>query len=837
MSKIRKKNTAECRKKEQPWAGSLYRLSAGGVGSMVVMIMIMQLIVPITQTLNAQELDVPPRDDQVRYSPADGDISGTNPPAFIWLPADDVDTYVLQYSRDRTFPPDQTATVRDIDITIHVPTNTVEPGTWYWRYGYHDGKEDRFSRARSFEIPVSAVDFPLVTARELMARIPQQRPRLFYSPELLEDIRSDTEGRYSFLNPVIQEAEKILAMDEPLFEEPEPWPGENYRPIYNRTWRAMRPYTQRMVTSALAYLYTGDERFAGEARRRLMHFMTWDVDGPSSALWPTELGMDIAENATPVFDWIYDTLSDEERRKCIEVLTARMEQIHRDVHRARPMESSPYSSHPGRMVGFVMEGGIVLAHEAEEATDWLDYTLKLLWSTYPAWGGDEGGWHEGVSYWRGYMSRIFRVVAELDRYGIPLKNKPFFQNTGYFGLYTGYPYRPTRAFGDGQISPVGTGYGELMYELSSLYQNPYFRWHAEVSNIQHSSGRAAVLYHDPDLSAKSPAKLPQSRVFYDVGLVAMHSNMSDPENNVLMLFKSNPFGAISHNHASQNAFVIEAYKEPLAISSGARQQHGSPSHREWMWHTRAHNSILVDGEGQVARQRSSSGEIIAYEEHEDYVFTTGDATAAYGGRLDRFHRHVLFVRPDYFVIIDDLITSGDASTFQWLLHAPVEIQVDQLNNVMVSRSGNARLTTRFLTPGNLEYRQHTGFTPEIYDPDRMWNQFHVTASTSKAERAKRFVTIMRVDRTDGEPAVRPGSPSTPRRELALRDIDEGNRNTLDDSLMQAKLLESKGGIALRLGYDLVLWRDSGERIVEAAGASSDRRMEVKKDFFRESGTR
>jgi len=822
----------EFKKKEHSLACKLNRLISKTGRSISISIIVIFLIAPITEMLNAQELDLSPRDNQVRYSPADGDVSGTNPPAFIWLPAENVDTYVLQYSRDRTFPPDQTVTVRDIDITVHVPTSTMEQGTWYWRYGYHDGNEDRFSRARSFEIPESAVDFPLVTAGQLIDRIPQQRPRLFYSPELLEDIRNDTDGRYSFLDPVIEEAEKILTMEEPLFEEPDPWPEENYRPIYNQTWRAMRPYTQRMVTSALAYLYTGDERFADEARRRLMHFMTWDVDGPSSALWPTELGMDIAENATPVFDWIYDTLSDEERRKCIEVLTARMDQIHRDVHRARPMESSPYSSHPGRMVGFVMEGGIVLAHEAEEATDWLDYTLKLLWSTYPAWGGDEGGWHEGVSYWRGYMRRIFRVVAELDRYGILLKNKPFFQNTGYFGLYAGYPHRPTRAFGDGQIGSVGRGYGELMYVLSGLYQNPYFRWHAEVSDVRNPSGRAAVLYHDPELSAESPENLPQSRVFYDVGIAAMHSNMADPENNVLMLFKSNPFGAISHNHASQNAFVIEAFKEPLAISSGARQWHSSPSHREWMWQTRAHNSILVDGEGQVARQRSSSGKIIAYEEHGDFVFATGDATAAYGGRLDRFHRHVLFIRPDYFVIIDDLITSGDASTFQWLMHAPVEIQVDQLENVMVSRSGNARLTTRFLTPGKLEYSQHTGFTPEMQEPERMWNQFHVTASTSEAKPAKRFVTIMRVDRTEGEPAKRPEPPSTSRRELTLREIDEDHRNTLDESLMQAKMLDSKGGIALRLGYDLVLWREPGERTVEAAGTSSDRRMEVIKDFFR-----
>ncbi len=780
--------------------------------------------------LYAQDLDRPPLDIEVDYSPADGDISGTNPPAFIWLPATDIDSYMLQYSPTRSFDPEHTITVRDIDLTIHVPVETLEPGVWYWRYGYHDGMQDRFSNVRQFEIPETAVDFPLVTADEMQERIPGHRPRLFFSPEQVEDIRTDTDGRYDFLYPVIDEARDILAMDEPLFPEPDPWPEENYRPIYTQTWQAMRPYTQRMLISALAYLYTGDERFADEARRRLMHFMTWDVDGPSSALWPTELGMDIAKNAYAVFDWIYDVLSEDEIQRCKEVLTARMEQIHREVHRARPMESRPYSSHPGRMVGYVVEAGIVLAHEVPEAREWLDYTLKLLWSTYPAWGGDDGGWHEGVSYWMHYMNSILRVVAELDRYGIPLKEKPFFRNTGFFGLYAGYPHRPTRAFGDEQIRPIDINHGRVMYDFSSLYKNPYFRWHSEISGVENPSERAALLYHDPDLQSRSPGELPQSRVFHDVGIVAMHSHMADPENNVLMLFKSNPLGAISHNHASQNAFIIEAFGEPLAISSGSRQGHGSPSHREWMWQTKAHNSILVDGDGQVPRRRSSSGEIIAYEEHGDYVYAAGDATRAYGGRLEQFHRHILFLRPDYFIIIDDLISAKNASTYQWLLHGPTEFQIDRTANVLISRSGNARLTTRFLTPQNLDYRQHTGFTPEMQRPSAMWNQFHLTASTLQAEVSQRFVSVMRVDRIPGEPVLRPEPPSTSRREIDIQAWDDSG--TPSQVLLQAKLLQADGGVALRLGNDLILWRETGQEQITAHGVTSTRDVTVKKDFFR-----
>jgi len=777
----------------------------------------------------ANGLDRPPSDQEVRYSPDDGDLTATNPPAFIWLPVEEAESYIVQYSRSESFHSDESVTVRNIDMTVYIPKEIMEPGEWHWRYGYSEEGEDLFSRTRHFEIPETATEFPLVSVDDVIAKIPDHRPRLYFSPELVEEIRTDTDGRYGHLTEdVITEAEEILAMEEPLFEEPDPWPEEDYRPIYYEAWRSMRPYTQRMVTSALAYLYTGDERFAEEAKRRLMHFMTWDVEGPSSALWPTELGMDIAENATPVFDWIYDVLTEDERRICKEVLTARMVQINRDVHRARPMEARPYSSHPGRMVGFALEGGIVLAHEAPEARDWLDYTLRLVWSTYPAWGGAEGGWHEGVSYWSGYMRRMVRVVHELDLYGVPLKDKPFFQNTGYFGLYAAYPGRPTRAFGDGHHHPLGDATGIVTYMLSNLYENPYFRWHSEQVGAG-ASGRKAARIYNPELNSEPPNDLPQSRVFDDVGIAALHSNMADPENNVMMLFKSNPFGAISHNHASQNAFVIEAFGEPLAISSGARQTHGTPHHQDWIWHTKAHNSILVDEEGQVARSRSSRGKIIAHQENGNYVYTAGDATAAYDGRLDRFHRHVLYVRPEYFVIVDDLERSDGSSTYQWLFHAVNEMEVDDENQVIVSSSGDARLALRFLHPGELEIEQKTGFDPPVEDPETAPDQFHLTASTIEPASSKQFITVMWIEQVAGLQAETRDESSSVSESSGIRTLE--NRGVSDEaviekSLQDAELLDAEGGLALRVGQDLILWKEEEEQQVRAAGITSTETMDV-----------
>ena len=177
-------------------------------------------------------------------------------------------------------------------------------------------------------------------------------------------------------------------------------------------------------------------------------------------------------------------------------------------------------------------------------------------------------------------------------------------------------------------------------------------------------------------------------------------------------------------------------------------------------------------------------------EHGDYVYSVGDATRAYGGRMSKFHRHIVFVRPGYFVIIDDLETSGSSSSYQWLLHSPERMQVDDVNRVVVSSSGNARLTARFLDPGNIELKQHTGFDPPVKDPvipprstGPTPDQFHLTVSTTGKSTSQRFVTVLWVDRVDSMLTALKGMTGGQHRE-AVKESESGNS--------AVKILENRG---------------------------------------------
>ncbi|MDX1285432.1 MAG: DUF4962 domain-containing protein, partial [Draconibacterium sp.] len=226
----------------------------------------------------AQELDRAPESGEINYYPEDGEIVASNPPPFMWLPVDGAQSYFIQYSSSSDFEPENTAEVSGLKITVHTPTEVMQPGSWFWRYGYIDKGQKKVSKTRSFKIPAKAVVFPFVPVEKVLSKIPKEHPRLHFSPELVKKIRNDKKGRFDHITKEeISKADEILKMNEPLFQEPKMWDEyDDYRPVYNKAWRSMRPYTQRMVTCALAYLYTGEQRYANEAKRRLMHFMTWD---------------------------------------------------------------------------------------------------------------------------------------------------------------------------------------------------------------------------------------------------------------------------------------------------------------------------------------------------------------------------------------------------------------------------------------------------------------------------------------------------------------------------------------------------------------------------------
>ncbi len=400
--------------------------------------------------------------------------------------------------------------------------------------------------------------------------------------------------------------------------------------------------------------------------------------------------------------------------------------------------------------------------DVSEAEDWLDYALNIFYSVYPAWSDDDGGWHEGLSYWAGYMSKavwwfdVAKAALRIDGF-----KKPFFSKVGDYALWMAPPGSPNMGFGDLSYSRPSSSWRPFVEYYARQMQNGYWYWWTLQWQGRPEGGILGFLHAAlPPVEPKPPGDLPSSKVFEGIGVASSHLTLLNSSRDVHFLFKSSPRGSWSHGHNPQNSFQLNAYGEALLTTCVYRDWHGSPFHTKWCWSTRAHNAILVNEKGQIEHTPAPVGRIVNWRLGEDYDYLSGDATAAYDS-LKRYLRHVAFVKlknapneppSDAIIVLYDDLVAKQPATFQFMLHALTEFSLDENGTRLDVKQRRAGVTIQYLSPERLQLSQSSGYDPppEVTFP----NQWHVKATTTKPLEQLGVLTVIVPYREGAKPEWR-----------------------------------------------------------------------------------
>ncbi|MBU0610057.1 MAG: DUF4962 domain-containing protein, partial [Armatimonadetes bacterium] len=693
------------------------------------------------------------RDDALMmpWRPGVGRVVLQNPPDFSWPPQPGAASYEFALSRDPQFPADQTATART-PYNVYSHRATLAEGTWHWRMRFHDaaGTASEWSAPRPFVVTAAATPFPVPPPEELLARIPQGHPRVYATAASLAAFRAPMQGAKKEWWERFQSRLESWLQKEIEKEPPSEWrlgdrPGGG--PLTDADIQAgnkLRGYVgainTRLQDLAFGYLLSGERKYADKAIAQMMEMATWDPLGVTSYKNQDQVFRDIAWMTATAYDWCYDVMTPQQRDKIREAILVRARTLYRDFTDTRSIVEYPYDSHGITAYGYLGTIAIALAHETEEADGWFKFVAATYPAVFPPWGGEEGGWSQGVGYWK--WSQHFAWVffdALQSATGLNMYDKAYCRNNGWYKSYMHPPWCDRHHFGDGNHGPPDSTDQSNLARYATEYRNPYFQWYARSLPYRLDFGLYSYWWHDDTVPAKPPADLPQGRYFPDIGWVAMHSDLSDPD-DVMLMFKSSPYGSYNHSHADQNSFVLYAYGEPLLIDSGYYDWYGSGHDVGFTRQTKAHNDILVNGEGQPIFDATAKGQILRHFTSPAVDYTLGDATPAYKGKLTKFQRHILYLRPSGFLIIDDL-EAPKPSTFTWCLHAEQEMQLRPEQQEVVVTRGNARCLVKFLVPQGLKLEQTDQFTPPSVR--KLANEWHTTATTVEQATKLRFITFVR----------------------------------------------------------------------------------------------
>ncbi|MFH0945686.1 MAG: DUF4962 domain-containing protein [Planctomycetota bacterium] len=379
----------------------------------------------------------PARPGEWGFRPAEGRIEAVTPPGFSWRPQEQAANYELEITGG-----DARRSYEGIGFSVFCPPDTLVPGTYSWRFRYldRDGDRSAWSRERAFTIAEEAEPFPLAGREELLARIPTEHPRLFLRPEQVAELREAARGkRKEAFNELIASCNQLLASPPPS-EEPPKYPqgmatkSEEWREV----WWGNRVYTIKTLESAATLAFTGliaeKPAYQELAKRLLLDAARWDPQGATGYRYNDEAGMPYAYHFSRAYTFLHPVLSDEEKELCRKVMLERGREIYR--HLCPGHLWRPYSSHSNRAWHFLGEVGIAFKDEIPEAGDWVWFAANVFRCVYPVWSDDDGGWHEGTSYWLSYVGRftwwadVMRAALGLDAYQMP-----YFSRVGDYALY------------------------------------------------------------------------------------------------------------------------------------------------------------------------------------------------------------------------------------------------------------------------------------------------------------------------------------------------------------------------------------------------------------------
>ncbi|MFC1719142.1 heparinase II/III family protein [Candidatus Poribacteria bacterium] len=559
-----------------------------------------------------------------------------------------------------------------------------------------------------------------------------------------------------------------------------------------------RASAQALHEVAIAYALTGKKEYSDRGIDYLERLSQRDFGrNPSSVLGNGEYLDCMAWG----YDVLYDRLTEAQRQTVRQRLDL---EAHWLWVQARTLSKDTvhgwWSSDHANNWQAVAAGGLGMAAlsllgESSNAEMWLGEAIAQMKMLLNHGFDSDGAYFESPMYHKytmNYMTPFATALLRAGRGNLFEYRDGVLQKTCLYNLYMIEPTRDHFApFNDGRRlagnPPQGLHPADAYFaRLASVYQDGLLRWLFDkmfglerrfpVWNFQHGHPDAVVWYDDtvPVENPDTSPRLALARYWPEHGRVALRTGWNDPD-GILFAMECGEYG--SHGHADQGSFVLTAYGEHLVDDIG---------YGGWEATSEAHSVTLIDGEGQ--RKGGMLGSINDFVHTEAMDYFEADSTQAYNTEdspTQLVKRHVLFMRPGYFVIVDELRKDDQPQQYEWLLHSRVHpVKTD----IQIRKSGEIRFQNEGAA---LDIRMLATDVPQPEVVDKQEHRFLRVGLSQKTVEATFFALLYPTSTEHSLPSV-----------TTIR----------TDDLM-----------GMEIGSDIVLWSQNGASW-EHAGMKTDARF-------------
>ncbi len=447
-----------------------------------------------------------------------------------------------------------------------------------------------------------------------------------------------------------------------------------------------RTYGCYLTHLVAAYRLTGERPYFDAACRYLEAFIARDS-------WTVDLMYGHWSHGVALaYDWLYHELDASLRERTADALYRHARRLFEDWVSYQSAAPVAYAwNHTAVPHCGLMAAGCAIWGDLSGVGPLLRMGLEKARIMVDSLGPD-GASAEGLAYGQYHNDYLVRsMVLAHELLGLDLfEDCTFFRQYSRFMLYSQLPrcaWRETKVFvqlGDSN-GDTWCGPDPQLRMVARRYRDGLAQGLADAIAAAGSSADYGVFaepfWYDETVAPEHPDSLPLLHHLADKDIVMMRSDWGDQASVFLIKcgpnsghhaarrYKQDVSGG--HMHPDAGHVMLHALGEWLLVDDGYMLKR-----------TSYQNTVLINGIGQEGegytwfedlpfRQGHPEGRILRVETLDDVDVVAADAAPPYkaAARLRKFLRHALYVRPDVWILVDEL-QADVASTYDLRFHAP-----------------------------------------------------------------------------------------------------------------------------------------------------------------------
>ena len=457
-----------------------------------------------------------------------------------------------------------------------------------------------------------------------------------------------------------------------------------------------------VLTCAMAYRLTGDDRFLARAKSDLLTVAAFPDWNPRHFLSVGEMSFAVAIG----YDWLYRQLQPSERAVIRQALLDKSLSFADSAYRsggptAREFLWAVDTNNQNQVCNSgLLSAALAVADQEPALARAIIAGVRMSLPRGMSAYSPDGGYPEGPGYWTYGTTYAVIALAEPESAlgtDFGLASAPGFDRTAnyYEGVEgpSGLVFNYADSTDDLQNSPARAWLAERYNQpaalcstrallADSLARERVTRFDRTIQGLVVNRFFAlhAIWFPPESANGKSASELPLDLHFRGIADIAVFRSAWNDPRAIFLGFKAGE-NADHHGHLDLGSFVLDADGQRWAMDLGSEADRGSYNLPGWgdnkvqRWtyfraNNYSHNTVTPGG---ALQNRHVIAPIVAFGSTPALGFAIADLTAAYSDKAASLHRGVALLDRARVLVQDELLPGRPGIPLRWTMVTPAEI--------------------------------------------------------------------------------------------------------------------------------------------------------------------